>query len=76
MLGENDKSADAYEHARNLRPADQSIAVAEAEALLDGRKAQDPLSDRLLTLLKSWDLTRRSMAASTRRGRIGIISSS
>jgi len=53
VLGENDKSADAYEHARSLRPADQSIAVAEAEALLDARKMQDPISDRLLALLKS-----------------------
>ena len=52
-MGDEGKAADAYEHARNLRPEDQSIALAEAEALLADRQPEEPLSDRVLALLKS-----------------------
>jgi cytochrome c-type biogenesis protein CcmH len=55
-MGDDGKSADAYEHARNLRPEDQSIALAEAEALLSDRQPEEPLSDRVLALLKSVQL--------------------
>ena len=56
VLGDNAQSADAYEHARNLRPGDESVELAEAEALLSDRNVEDPLSDRILALLKSINL--------------------
>lgn len=55
-MGDDGKAADAYEHARNLRPGDESIALAEAEALLSGRLPDETLSDRVLALLKSIQL--------------------
>jgi cytochrome c-type biogenesis protein CcmH len=56
VLGDSAQSAAAYEHARNLRPGDESVELAEAEALLSDRKVEDPLSDRILALLKSINL--------------------
>jgi len=56
VLGDNAHSADAYEHARNLRPGDESVQLAEVEALLSDRNVEDPLSDRILALLKSINL--------------------
>jgi len=55
-MGDDGKAADAYEHARNLHPEDESIALAEAEALLEDRQPDEPLSDRVLALLKSIQL--------------------
>ncbi|HXP12623.1 MAG TPA: c-type cytochrome biogenesis protein CcmI [Stellaceae bacterium] len=55
-MGESGKAADAYEHARNLHPGDESIALAEAEALLSDRPPNGALSDRVLALLKSIQL--------------------
>ncbi len=54
--GDDGKAAEAFEHARNLRPGDESIALAEAEALLSGRLPDETLSDRVLALLKSIQL--------------------
>ncbi len=54
--GDDGKAAEAFEHARNLRPGDESIALAEAEALLSDRQPEEPLSDRVLALLKSIQL--------------------
>lgn len=53
VLGENDKAADAYEHARQLKPDDPDIALSEAAALLAGLKIGDPVPDRAVTLLKT-----------------------
>jgi cytochrome c-type biogenesis protein CcmH len=53
VLGENAKAADAYEHARQLKPDDPTIALSEAAALLAGRKIQDPVPARAVDLLKS-----------------------
>ncbi len=54
--GDDGKAAEAFEYARNLRPGDESIALAEAEALLSDRQPEEPLSDRVLALLKSIQL--------------------
>ncbi|MDE2227425.1 MAG: c-type cytochrome biogenesis protein CcmI [Alphaproteobacteria bacterium] len=53
VLGESDKAADAYEHARRLKPDDPTIALAEAGALLAGRKVDDPVPTQAVELLKS-----------------------
>ncbi len=53
VLGESDRAVDAYEHARQLKPGDATIALAEAAALLAGRKVDDPIPARAVTLLKS-----------------------
>jgi len=53
VLGQGDKAADAYEHARQLKPDDPSIALAEAAALLTGRKIDDPVPARAVELLKT-----------------------
>lgn len=53
VTGENAKAADAYEHARGLKPDDPSIALNEAEALLADRKLEDPISERVVALMKS-----------------------
>jgi len=55
-MGDDAKAADAYERARDLRPGDESIALAEAEALLSDRLPDEALSDRVLALLKSIQL--------------------
>ncbi len=55
-MGDEAKAADAYERARDLRPDDQSIALAEAEALLSDRLPDEALSDRVLALLKGIQL--------------------
>jgi cytochrome c-type biogenesis protein CcmH len=52
VLGEGDKSADAYAHAAKLRPEDAEILLAEAEALLPDRKPETPLPERAVSLLK------------------------
>jgi cytochrome c-type biogenesis protein CcmH len=52
VIGDSAKAADAYEHARNLRPDDPSIALNEVEVLLADRKLEDPLTEREVALLK------------------------
>lgn len=52
VLGETDKAIDAYEHAHQLKPDDPQIALAEAAAMLTGRKLEDPVPQRAVTLLK------------------------
>ncbi|MGO8919803.1 MAG: tetratricopeptide repeat protein [Stellaceae bacterium] len=52
VLGERDKSAEAYEHAAKLRPDDAQILLAEAEALLPDGKPETPLPERAVSLLK------------------------
>jgi cytochrome c-type biogenesis protein CcmH len=58
VLGDNAKAADAYEHARALKPDDAAIALREAGALLADRKLEDPIppravAPRAVALLKS-----------------------
>ena len=52
VLGETDKAIDAYEHAHQLKPDDPGIALAEAAAMLTGRKLEDPVPQRAVALLK------------------------
>ena len=52
VLGETDKAIDAYEHAHQLKPDDPQIALAEAAAMLTGRKLEDPVPQRAVALLK------------------------
>ncbi|MGH7014422.1 MAG: c-type cytochrome biogenesis protein CcmI [Stellaceae bacterium] len=53
VMGQNDKAVDAYEHARQIKPADPAIALAEAAAMLAGRKLEDSVPARAVALLKS-----------------------
>ena len=53
VLGENQKAADAYEHAHQLKPDDPTIALSEASALLADRKIEDPVPARAVALLKT-----------------------
>ncbi|MBU6506748.1 MAG: c-type cytochrome biogenesis protein CcmI, partial [Alphaproteobacteria bacterium] len=53
VLGETDKAIDAYEHARQLKPDDPTIALAEAAAMLADRKVEDPVPARAVALLKT-----------------------
>src|SRR5215469_16773912 len=46
VLGDTDKAIDAYEHAHQLKPDDPAIALAEAAAMLAGRKVEDPVPTR------------------------------
>jgi cytochrome c-type biogenesis protein CcmH len=52
VLGERDKSADAYDRASTLDPKDVSIKLGEVDALLDGNALDQPLSPRVLALLR------------------------
>lgn len=52
VLGEADKAIDAYEHAHQLKPDDPQIALAEAAAMLAGRKLEDAVPQRAVALLK------------------------
>lgn len=53
VLGDNAKAADAYEHARALKPGDATVAMNEAAALLADSKPEDPIPARVVGLLKS-----------------------
>lgn len=53
VLGETGKAVDAYEHARQLKPDDPTIALAEAAAMLADRKVEDPVPARAVALLKT-----------------------
>jgi tetratricopeptide (TPR) repeat protein len=52
VLGEREKSIAAYARAGALRPDDASIALAEAQALLEGLAPTAPFPPRALELLK------------------------
>ncbi len=52
VLGENDKSADAYERAASLRPGDVTIPLRAVEALLTGRSVTDALPERAIAIVR------------------------
>jgi cytochrome c-type biogenesis protein CcmH len=52
VLGQQDKAADAYDHAAALKPEDASILIAEGEALLPDHRPQTPVPERVVTLMK------------------------
>jgi cytochrome c-type biogenesis protein CcmH len=52
VLGDTDKSADAFEHAAALKPDDASIKLQEFQALIAKLQASDPLPPRAITLLR------------------------
>jgi cytochrome c-type biogenesis protein CcmH len=52
VLGEREKSIAAYARAGALRPEDTAIALAEAQALLEGLPPTAPFPPRALELLK------------------------
>jgi cytochrome c-type biogenesis protein CcmH len=52
VLGETDKSADAYEHAAALKPNDPAIKLQEFQTLIAKSQASDPLPPRAVALLK------------------------
>jgi cytochrome c-type biogenesis protein CcmH len=52
VLGERERSAAAYARAGALRPNDTAIALAEAQALLEGLPPTAPFPPRALELLK------------------------
>ncbi|HUK58554.1 MAG TPA: c-type cytochrome biogenesis protein CcmI [Stellaceae bacterium] len=51
VLGERDKSADAYEQAAKLDPKNVDIKLGEVDALLDGNALEQPIPPRVVTLL-------------------------
>jgi cytochrome c-type biogenesis protein CcmH len=52
VMNEPDKSADAYDRAGKLRPADTSIPMQEVQALLDSRTPDAPVPQRAIALLR------------------------
>jgi cytochrome c-type biogenesis protein CcmH len=52
VLGEDDKAADAFDHAAKLKPNDVEIPLQEVEAILTNRKPEDAIPPRAVTLLK------------------------
>jgi cytochrome c-type biogenesis protein CcmH len=61
VLGERDKAAAAYAHAGALRPDDVAVALAEAQALLEGQPPAAPFPPR------ARDLLQRVLAAEPRQ---------
>jgi cytochrome c-type biogenesis protein CcmH len=61
VLGERDRAVDAYARAGALRPADMDIALAEAQAMLEGLPPEAPFPPRAAELL------RRVLAADPRQ---------
>jgi cytochrome c-type biogenesis protein CcmH len=51
VQGDNDKAADAYDHAARLKPGDAGIKLQAATALLSRLKKDDPLPPRAVVLL-------------------------
>ena len=51
VLGDTEKSADAYDRAAALKPGDAGILLQGAQALLASARATDPLSPRTIKLL-------------------------
>lgn len=52
VLGERDKAADAYARAGALRPDDMDLALAEAQAMLDGLPPTAPFPPRAVAQLQ------------------------
>jgi cytochrome c-type biogenesis protein CcmH len=52
VLGEPDKSVDAYEHAAKLKPDDANIKLQEFQALIAKLQPSDPLPARAVELLQ------------------------
>ena len=52
VMGDPDKSADAYERAAKLKPGDVSVPLQEVEALLDNRTPEAPIPQRAIALLR------------------------
>lgn len=52
VLGETDKSADAFDHAATLKPDDAGIKLQEFQALIAKLQPNDPLPARALALLR------------------------
>lgn len=52
VLGEREKAVDAYARAGALRPADMDIALAEAQAMLEGLPPEAPFPPRAGELLR------------------------
>jgi cytochrome c-type biogenesis protein CcmH len=51
VLGDADKSADAFDHAAKLKPDDVSIPLQEARAILETRKPEAPVPEKVVALL-------------------------
>jgi cytochrome c-type biogenesis protein CcmH len=52
VLGESEKSADAYDQAARLKPNDPSIPLQEIRALLNGQPPTAKLPERVVALLR------------------------
>jgi cytochrome c-type biogenesis protein CcmH len=61
VLGEREKAVDAYARAGALRPADIDLALAEAQAMVDGLPPEAPFPPR------AGELLRRVLAADPRQ---------
>lgn len=51
VLGENDKAAEAYDRAAQLKPNDAAVPLQEIDALLGEQKPDAPFPPRVMTLL-------------------------
>lgn len=56
VMGERDKSIDAYDHASALKPNDPEIKLLVAEAMLTGLQPSDPFPPRAIALLRQVQL--------------------
>ncbi|MDR3536922.1 MAG: c-type cytochrome biogenesis protein CcmI [Acetobacteraceae bacterium] len=56
VLGERDKSVDAYDHAATLKPNDPEIKLLVVETLLTGLQPADPFPVRAVALLRQVQL--------------------
>ena len=52
VLGDNDKAADAYDHAAKLKPDDPSILARKVDAMLGNKPATEPIPDSAMETLK------------------------
>ena len=52
VLAEHDKSAEAFEHAAALRPADVSVLMQGVQALMEAQRPEAPLPQRAVELLR------------------------
>ena len=56
VLAEHDKSADAFEHAAALHPADASALMQGVQALIQAQKPEAPIPQRAVALLRRAEL--------------------
>ena len=52
VLGDADKASDAFGHAAKLKPDDVSIPLQEARAILESRKPDAPVPEKVVALLQ------------------------